>query len=163
MNVLLSKLLAQTVNTTFMTVNPRITGRQTGDWNITAATPSARSQQHKYDDLARIQVKKRAVPWLRRLAAGLSQRRPLLNPRPVHVQFEGDNVALQQRFSPNTLCFKSRSGLIGIAPILRAGRSGAESRRNKRIFSTPAQWCTHPPIQLVARFLPGKKVAGACS
>jgi hypothetical protein len=127
MNVLLSKLLAQTVNMKFLTVNAGSTVRQTGDWNITAAMPSARSQQHKYDDLARIQVKKRAMPWLRRLAAGLSQRRPVLNPRPVHVQSEGDNVALQQRFSPNTLCFKSRSGLIGIALVLRAWRSGAES------------------------------------
>jgi hypothetical protein len=56
--------------------------------------------------MARNKVKKRAVPWLRRLAAGLSLRKPVLNSRPVHVQFVGDNVALRQGVSPNTFVFR---------------------------------------------------------
>jgi hypothetical protein len=47
-----------------------------------------------------------AVPWLRRLAAGLSPRRPGFDPRSVHVGFVVDKVVLGQvflrvlRFSP---------------------------------------------------------------
>jgi hypothetical protein len=47
-----------------------------------------------------------AVPWLRRLAAGLSPRRPGFDPGSVHVGFIMDKVALGQvlprvlRFSP---------------------------------------------------------------
>jgi hypothetical protein len=46
------------------------------------------------------------VPWLRRLVAGLSPRRPGFDPGPVHVGFVVDKVALVQvftrvcRFSP---------------------------------------------------------------
>jgi hypothetical protein len=39
-----------------------------------------------------------AVPWLRRLVAGLSPRRPGLDPRSVHVRFVVDKVALGQVF-----------------------------------------------------------------
>jgi hypothetical protein len=39
-----------------------------------------------------------AVPWLRRLVAGLSPRRPGFNPGPVHVGFMVDKVALGQVF-----------------------------------------------------------------
>jgi len=48
----------------------------------------------------------RAVPWLRRLVAGLSPRRPGFAPGSVHVGFVVDKVALGQvflrvlRFSP---------------------------------------------------------------
>jgi hypothetical protein len=48
----------------------------------------------------------RAVPWLRRLVAGLSPRSPVFAPRSVHVGFVVDKVALGQvflrvlRFSP---------------------------------------------------------------
>jgi hypothetical protein len=48
----------------------------------------------------------RAVPWLRRLVAGLSPRRPVFAPKSVHVGFVVDKVALGQgflrvlRFSP---------------------------------------------------------------
>jgi hypothetical protein len=47
-----------------------------------------------------------AVPWLRRLLAGLSPRRPGFDPGSVHVEFVVDKVALWQvflrilRFSP---------------------------------------------------------------
>ena len=47
-----------------------------------------------------------AVPWLRWLVAGLSQRRPGFDPESVHVGFVVDKVALGQvslrvlRFSP---------------------------------------------------------------
>jgi hypothetical protein len=40
-----------------------------------------------------------AVPWLRRLAAGLPPRRPGFDPRSVHVGFVADKVALGQVFS----------------------------------------------------------------
>jgi hypothetical protein len=42
------------------------------------------------------------VPWLRRLVAGLSPRRPEFDPGSVHVGFVVDTVALGQvlRFSP---------------------------------------------------------------
>jgi hypothetical protein len=40
-----------------------------------------------------------AVPWLRRLVAGLSPRRPRFDPRPVHLGFVVDKVALGQVFS----------------------------------------------------------------
>ena len=40
----------------------------------------------------------RAVPWLRRLVAGLSPRRPGFDPGPVHVRFVVDKVALGQVF-----------------------------------------------------------------
>ena len=39
-----------------------------------------------------------AVPWLRRLVAGLSLRRPEFDPRSVHVKFVVDKVALRQVF-----------------------------------------------------------------
>jgi hypothetical protein len=47
-----------------------------------------------------------AVPWLRQLVAGLSPRRPGLDPGSVHVGFVVDKVTLGQvflrvlRFSP---------------------------------------------------------------
>jgi hypothetical protein len=37
---------------------------------------------------------RKAVPWLRRLAAGLPPRRPGFDPGPVHVGFVVDKVAL---------------------------------------------------------------------
>jgi hypothetical protein len=39
---------------------------------------------------------RRAVPWLRRLFPGLSQRRPLFDPRSVHVRFVVEKRALGQ-------------------------------------------------------------------
>jgi hypothetical protein len=42
------------------------------------------------------------VPWLRRLVAGLSQRRPGFDPASVNVGFVVDKVALGQVFSPST-------------------------------------------------------------
>jgi hypothetical protein len=55
------------------------------------------------------QVEAVVVPWLRRLVAGLSPRRPGFDPSPVHVGFMVDKVALGQvsprvlRFSPVNL------------------------------------------------------------
>lgn len=43
-------------------------------------------------------IKKLAVSWLRQLVADLSLQRPRLNPRPFHVGFVVDNVALETRF-----------------------------------------------------------------
>jgi hypothetical protein len=43
-----------------------------------------------------------AVPWLRRLVAGLSPRRPGFDPGSVHVGFAVDKVALGQVFRPST-------------------------------------------------------------
>jgi hypothetical protein len=45
-----------------------------------------------------------AVPWLRRLVAGLPPRRPVFNPGSVHVGFVVDKVALAQVF-PRVLRF----------------------------------------------------------
>jgi hypothetical protein len=47
---------------------------------------------------------KEAVPWLRRLVAGLSPRRPGFNPGSVNVGFVVDKVALGQVF-PRVLRF----------------------------------------------------------
>jgi hypothetical protein len=44
------------------------------------------------------------VPWLRRLVAGLSPRRPGLDPGSVYVRFVVDKVALGQVF-PQVLRF----------------------------------------------------------
>jgi hypothetical protein len=49
-----------------------------------------------------------AVPWLRRLVAGLPQRRPGLDPESVHVGFVVDKVALEEVF-PRVLRFSSVS------------------------------------------------------
>ena len=40
------------------------------------------------------EVRLGTVPWLRLLVAGVSPRRPGCNPRPVHVEFVVDKVAL---------------------------------------------------------------------
>jgi hypothetical protein len=45
-----------------------------------------------------------AVPWVRRLVAGLSPRRPGLDPGSVHVGFVVDKVTLGQVF-PTTFIF----------------------------------------------------------
>jgi hypothetical protein len=45
-----------------------------------------------------------AVPWLRRLVAGLAQRRPGFDPGSVHVRFVVDRVALEEVF-PRVLRF----------------------------------------------------------
>jgi hypothetical protein len=56
----------------------------------------------------------KAVPWLRRLAAGLPPRRPGFDPGSVHVAFEVDKVALGQVF-PRVLRF---SPVNFIPPVL---------------------------------------------
>jgi hypothetical protein len=48
--------------------------------------------------LHRVITFNKAVPWLRRLVAGLPPRRPGFNPEPVHVGFVLDKVALGQVF-----------------------------------------------------------------
>jgi hypothetical protein len=55
-----------------------------------------------------------AVPWLRRLAAGLPPRRPGFDPGSVHVGFVVDKVALGQVF-PRVLRF---SPVNYIPPVL---------------------------------------------
>jgi hypothetical protein len=46
-----------------------------------------------------------AVPWLTRLVAGLSPRRPGFDPGSVRVRIVVDKLALGQVFSPNTSVF----------------------------------------------------------
>ena len=46
-----------------------------------------------------------AVPWLRRLLAGLSPRRPEFHPGSDHVVFVVDKVALGQVFPPSASVF----------------------------------------------------------
>jgi hypothetical protein len=48
---------------------------------------------------------RKAVPWLRRLAAGLPQRRPGFDPGSVYVGFVVNKVALGQVFSPESFGF----------------------------------------------------------
>jgi hypothetical protein len=55
-----------------------------------------------------------AVPWLRRLVAGLSPRRPVFDPGLVHVGFVVEKVALGQVF-PRVLRF---SPVNFIPPVL---------------------------------------------
>jgi hypothetical protein len=55
-----------------------------------------------------------AVPWLRRLAAGLPSRRPGFDPGSIHVGFVVDKVALGQVF-PRVLRF---SRVSFIPPVL---------------------------------------------
>jgi hypothetical protein len=55
--------------------------------------------------LSMIKVDYEAVPWLRRLVAGLSPRRPGFDPGSLHVGFMVDKVALGQVFSPSTSAF----------------------------------------------------------
>jgi hypothetical protein len=49
------------------------------------------------------------VPWLRRLVTGLSRRRLGIDPRPVHVGFVVDKVALGRISSQSTSVFPSVS------------------------------------------------------
>jgi hypothetical protein len=59
-----------------------------------------------------------AVPWLRRLVADLSQRRPGFAPGSIHMGFAVDKVVLGQvflrvlRFSPVNIILPSPSKLI---------------------------------------------------
>jgi hypothetical protein len=61
---------------------------------------------HQFYKQAYFKYITKAVPWLRRLAAGLPPRRPGFDPGSVHVGFVVDKVALGQvfprvpRFSP---------------------------------------------------------------
>jgi hypothetical protein len=64
---------------------------------------------------------KRAVPWLRRLAAGLPLRRPGFDPESVHVGFVVDKVALGQVFSPSSSVFPCQFHSTG-APLLGKGQ-----------------------------------------
>jgi len=50
----------------------------------------------------------RAVPWLRRLVASLSGRRPRFVPRSVHVELVVDKLALGQVFLPTFMVFPDR-------------------------------------------------------
>jgi hypothetical protein len=82
-------------------------------------------QIHSSSDLQEGEV--RAVPWLRRLVAGLSLRRP----GSIHVEFVVEKVALGQvfvpvlRFSPVSIIPPSFSVLIhhlGINSMHHSGR-----------------------------------------
>jgi hypothetical protein len=47
----------------------------------------------------------KAVPWFRRLVAGLSPRRSGFAPRSIHVGFVVDKVTLGRVFSPSSSIF----------------------------------------------------------
>jgi hypothetical protein len=65
----------------------------------------ATEQCHQvFEDSVSYKVMQRAVPWLRRLAAGLPPRRPGFDPGAVHVGFVVDKVTLGQVF-PRVLRF----------------------------------------------------------
>jgi hypothetical protein len=70
----------------------------------------------------------KAVPWLKRLVAGLSPRRPGFDPGSVHVGFVVDKVALGQVF-PGVLLFSS---VNFIPPVLHY----TEKRKKLIIFIT---------------------------
>jgi hypothetical protein len=63
----------------------------------------------------------KALPWLRRLAAGLPPRRPGFDPGSVHVGFVVDKVALGQGFPPSSLAFLCQFHSTG-APLLGKGQ-----------------------------------------
>jgi hypothetical protein len=65
-----------------------------------------------------------AVPWFRRLVAGLSPRRPGFDPGSVRMGFVVDNVALGQVFSPSTSGFPCKFHSTG-SPL-----------------KSSSQWCT---------------------
>jgi hypothetical protein len=58
-----------------------------------------------------------AVPWFRRLVAGLPQRRLGFDPRSVHVGFVVDKVTLGQVFPPSTSVFPCQFHSTGV-PLL---------------------------------------------
>jgi hypothetical protein len=62
-------------------------------------------------------VVRMAVPWLRRLVAGLPPRRPGFDPGSVRVGFVVDKVALGQVFLPSTSVFPCQIHSTG-APLL---------------------------------------------
>jgi hypothetical protein len=75
-----------------------------------------------------INIVPKAVPWLRRLVAGLSPRKPGFDPGSVHVGFVVDKVALGQVF-PRVL----RSSPVNfIPPVLHS----TEKRKKPIIFIT---------------------------
>jgi hypothetical protein len=79
----------------------------------------------------RITPRNRAVSWLRRLVAGLPQRRLGFDPGSVHVGFVVDKVALGQGF-PRVLRFYP---VIFIPPVLHY----KEKRKKLIIFITVLQ------------------------
>jgi hypothetical protein len=70
---------------------------------------------------ARDQNQTVAVPWLRRLAAGLPTWRPGFDPGSVHVRFVVDKVALGQVFPPSSSVFPCQFLSTG-APLLGKGQ-----------------------------------------
>jgi hypothetical protein len=58
-----------------------------------------------------------AVPWLRRLVAGLKLRRTGLDPGSVYVGFVVDKMALGKVFPPSTSVFPCQFNSTG-APLL---------------------------------------------
>jgi hypothetical protein len=67
------------------------------------------------------QIHSEAMPWLRRLAAGLPPWRPGFDPGSVHVGFVVDKVALGQVFPPSSSVFPCQFHSIG-APLLGKGQ-----------------------------------------
>jgi hypothetical protein len=67
-----------------------------------------------------------AVPWLRRLVAGLSPRRPGFDPASVHVGFVVDKVALRQDF-PRVLRFSP----VNLIPLVL---HYLEKRKKKKLI-----------------------------
>jgi hypothetical protein len=64
---------------------------------------------------------RKAEPWLRRLAAGLPERRPGFDPGSLHMGFVVHKVALGQVFSPSTSVFPCQFHSTG-APLLGKGQ-----------------------------------------
>jgi hypothetical protein len=62
-----------------------------------------------------------AVPWLRRLVAGLPPRRPGFDPASIHVGFVVDKVALGHVFLPSTSVSPCQYYSTG-APLLGKGQ-----------------------------------------
>jgi hypothetical protein len=80
-------------------------------------------------------VYKKSMPWLRQLVAGLSPRRPGLDPGSVHVGFVVDKVVLGQVFFPSTSVFPCQFQSTG-APLL------GKTKKTNHLYHKVAQYAS---------------------
>jgi hypothetical protein len=88
----------------------------------------------------------KAMPWLKRLVAGLSPRRPGFAPGSIHAGFVVDKVALGQVFVrvprfPLSISFHRRSPNSYHLGKNNMSGSGSSSETSHPIISSINQWC----------------------
>jgi hypothetical protein len=115
----------------------------------------------------------KAVPWRRRLVAGLPPRRPGIDPESVHVGFVVNHVALGQvllrvlrvspvNFIPPVLHYKEKwKKLIIFITVMhnKPQCCGASVASAAGPFTTKKRQCVHSPIETLNRESPLRVIA----